>query len=471
MKLKQKKPTRTGSLKLRRRKGKTAVRPVPGAIPLRGRNSMRPWTIKHAPQPATSLHEHIMQADLRPGPCPACGEDHPRATRLHEMGHVVWTPLNWADRAQAKGLEEMVTQVCEDARLNRRHIEAGERVGQLMCAEQIKQLLMVEALTSDIKTMGMAAVASLFTGDEQTVREGLQELVATGMLPAETRRKVESIMGTAGSYLDKPTPTFETETLNLAQWLTRELAEAQAEHEATLARMGEEAEAAREGDDEESEEGEYLVEKDGDKITEVRDGEGLWGVMTMEYPRLKHPNNLLARRTVQRDEGVLPMRPDRVLTDGRMFTRKVHRAKLAVLVDCSGSMGWTPETLHDFLKALPATTVGYYSGSYDSGGPGVLRVVADRGRRCDDEYACQPHGHGNDVDGPALAWLGAQKADMKLWVSDGGVTGAGSTADLRRETKRLMKAGRIQMVPDKETAMAVAQGKRAFEPGRGFHER
>jgi hypothetical protein len=216
--------------------------------------------------------------------------------------------------------------------------------------------------------------------------------------------------------------------------------------------------------------GVFVIEKNGDKLAEIRDGSGLWGVCTMDYPRLTHPNNLLARRTVQRDEGVLPMRPDRLLTDGRVFTRKVHRAKLAVLVDCSGSMGWDSEELHDFLTTLPATTVGYYSGTNDCGGPGTLRVVADHGRRCDDRYAVAPAGHGNDIDGPALAWLGTQRADIKLWVSDGGVTGAGNPSTLHKDVRRLMKAGRIQCVPNKQAAMDVAQGKRMHRPGRGFYD-
>ena len=71
---------------MRRRKRRKAVVPVPGAIPLRGRNSMTPWEISQGKQPWTDLHAHKMVTDLRDGPCGTCGEDHAHATRLHEMG-------------------------------------------------------------------------------------------------------------------------------------------------------------------------------------------------------------------------------------------------------------------------------------------------------------------------------------------------------------------------------------------------
>jgi hypothetical protein len=175
-----------------------------------------------------------------------------------------------------------------------------------------------------------------------------------------------------------------------------------------------------------------------------RSGQGEWGHLTIEEP----PRSVVARlaklRTVRRpsDEGTTIRRLDRLLVDGRVFASKRHLPGGTVLIDASGSMGWSPEDMLKCLEAAPAAVIALYSGR---GSKGVLRVVAKDGRMIAPDLVVPPCGGGNIVDGPALEWLASQ-AEPRIWISDGVVTGVNDVeyAALSAEAQRVQMTGRIR---------------------------
>ena len=150
-------------------------------------------------------------------------------------------------------------------------------------------------------------------------------------------------------------------------------------------------------------------------------GQPLWGRLSIEEPSRSTVARLARIRMVRRscDEGTQLRRLDRLLVDGKVFASKRHLVGGTVLIDGSGSMGWSREEILRCVEAAPAATVAVYSGHADKG---VLRIVAKDGRMVAPDLVTSPCGLGNIVDGPALDWL-AKQAEPRIWISDACVTG------------------------------------------------
>lgn len=161
---------------------------------------------------------------------------------------------------------------------------------------------------------------------------------------------------------------------------------------------------------------------DGDYSDKPGDGgnkdEALWGTMKVETPPLtiKHANKV-GRRVTPSIAGQRLRNISRLYTDGAIFDRRRKSAPPdAVLIDQSGSMSWNASKLHELVAKMPVGIVAGYSGG---DGVGILRVLAKDGKMVAPRLVSPPYG-GNEVDGPALRWLAAQKG-RKVWVSDQGV--------------------------------------------------
>lgn len=438
---------------------------------------MQPWEVTHNPYAAaTDLHARKMTANLEDtGPCAECGADHAHAVRLHEMGHVAWTPLDWSDRARAEGFDIPVVQAVEDGRLNLRHRTAGTSPDPMVCDRDFDFLVNASITTRDYS--GLLALSAAATGTPQAARweDAVAEAAGAGRMTAEEAgalrrgsRDIRRALSQDSFGETNGRPTFSENTLEGARVLQLYADHAKEEREKALAREADEKEDAESRD----EDG-WKEDRDGkgrlrvDMRGEDADGaEFWWGPMTVDEPPRPKRTSAWTRRTRQRDEGVVLARPDRLLTDGRVFTRKARKrgADVGVVVDCSGSMGLTDAELSELLEALPGATVAFYSGSSDSGGPGTLRVVAKDGRRVTSEYVGAPHGQGNDVDGPALAWLNRQDVNHRFWISDGGITGGGSHTGLRKDTERHLRRGNIMQVEDYRTVVQVRRRRAPFIP-------
>jgi hypothetical protein len=154
---------------------------------------------------------------------------------------------------------------------------------------------------------------------------------------------------------------------------------------------------------------------------QLREGAPRWGEMTIQEP----PRQVLARVTRLRhitrptDLGASLRRLDRLITDGKIFTTKRRIPGGTVLIDGSGSMGWTRAQILQIVQAAPAATVAIYSGRHATG---ILRLLVKQGRIVRPALIDRPSGQGNIIDGPALTWL-TQQPGPRLWISDGFVTG------------------------------------------------
>jgi hypothetical protein len=149
----------------------------------------------------------------------------------------------------------------------------------------------------------------------------------------------------------------------------------------------------------------------------------MWGEMRIKPIQLysfKHKKN---REAVATLEGSVLCYPHRYSTDRTIFRKvKRNRPKGTILVDQSGSMGFTQDDLNTLIKVSPMAKIATYSGHFKGG---ELRVVAAHGQRADYKDL-EPYGGSNVVDGKALEWL-TNQPEPRVWVSDGGVTGVNDT--------------------------------------------
>lgn len=144
-------------------------------------------------------------------------------------------------------------------------------------------------------------------------------------------------------------------------------------------------------------------------------------LVEFRYPplRVHHKGRKgFGNRKVSSDTGSVPRRLGRYAVDSAVFSKTVKRGFGTVLVDVSGSMGFSLQCVDEIIDQLPNTTVAIYSGD---GTRGHVTVVAKEGKRVA-EVPRFPGG--NVVDMQALEWLARQRAP-RAWICDGVVTGEG----------------------------------------------
>ena len=205
-----------------------------------------------------------------------------------------------------------------------------------------------------------------------------------------------------------------------------------------------------------------------------------WGQMQILTPPLtkKFPEHKLQKsRSNARPEGDIPRNMHRFMTDQQIFSSKRRVYGATLLVDDSGSMGFTHDQLEKILELAPASTVATYSGK---GYEGHLKIVAHNGKRVGaSEELGTPFG-GNEIDMPALDWL-AHQPWPRVWISDGQVVSPshGFTPRVVKECMDFCDEAGIQLVNDAEAARAYINGnmraklpkntrwKRTMKPKRG----
>jgi hypothetical protein len=166
---------------------------------------------------------------------------------------------------------------------------------------------------------------------------------------------------------------------------------------------------------------EFIKENDGD--TPDRDGEGdRWCDVVVLQPPLSMPlkGGLRTRKWRQTDAGAYIRRPERELTDGRVFGHARKRPNGgSVVIDTSGSMHLVLEQVEQIMEMAPGVNIATYCS--DGSETGYLTIAARNNKRVSRDDL-KPDCYGNGIDGPALRWLAAQTAP-RVWVSDAGVTG------------------------------------------------
>lgn len=437
--------------------------PIPEAIPRP--DFTGPYVIEDGYVSGVDLAKGKMVVSTG-GPCSDCGQDHARASRIHEMGHTAFTPKDWQARVRRTKdkLPADLVNACEDARINARRQQAGlPTPPPLLCAEENEHYYIVRQAVRSGDLLGIAriVIASYRSGDAVPVSEAVAKVVGElaakddpiEQLKAHTVNRVrieaESI---ASWYMWCRTAKFR-HSLSMARDIIASVNGAGS----ALADAIEEQELAKQV--------KSTVYGHGKRPTQpanVHFGR-------LEIVRLPLPNRSKAgfeRKWTARDEGPIPTRFDRWGIDKRIFRTKKRGKGAAVLIDASGSMNWTEEHLARVLDEVPAATIAIYSGS---GSGGQLVVVAQNGRAASMRAAARYMNGGNVVDGPALDWLSEQPETVKLWMSDGGITGIGDGFAGEggiAYCERAMRRGGIQQVRNAQGVMEVLTGKSPFTPSR-----
>ena len=176
-----------------------------------------------------------------------------------------------------------------------------------------------------------------------------------------------------------------------------------------------------------------------------------------------------ARRVARNSSGRVVRYPAALLTDPqrRVFGEWRRSRGGVVLIDQSGSMDLTEESIDRFLAVSPALTIiGYSHRPGDLTGVANAWIIADGRGRC----SAIPSGNvGNGVDGPALALAATRRrvGDPFIWVSDGQVTDSADhpSSQLAQECADFVRRHRVVVRPSLDGAVrALKNGEKSNNP-------
>ncbi len=184
-----------------------------------------------------------------------------------------------------------------------------------------------------------------------------------------------------------------------------------------------------------------------------------WGKMSVEKPKLTEKLKGKFRTKSKKrssDQGVAPIYVHRFLTDGKVFGIKRMEPAVSILLDMSGSMGYSENEIREMVELLPGAIVAGYAGGNDSG---TLKIIAEDGKWTKDIWLKEG---GNTVDLPALEWL-AEQEEPRIWVSDGQVVPSrGDMLDAAEECRIFCLQNKINLVPNAPAALEVLKGERVL---------
>lgn len=220
-----------------------------------------------------------------------------------------------------------------------------------------------------------------------------------------------------------------------------------------------EAEAEASGESDEPSEGDGESGEFGPDGSD--DGKGYseedWTPMVIEEPPRPFAvtKAKVSKKYKARLEGAVPSRMHRLMTDGRVFAKKLRHYGGSMLFDLSGSMHLSLPEILAVIDVAPQTIVAGYAG--DDYLEGVLRILVKEGRKVADDDLTIPYS-GNSVDAPALEWLGKQEFP-RLWISDGEVgsyrNNMGYSTKARRVCADICRRHGIIRVDTAEAALEV----------------
>jgi hypothetical protein len=407
--------------------------PIPEALPgTRGKD----WIIKE-----TFADGHgTTQFDPNEMAVPLDEDPRSAVTRIHEMAHAAWSESDPATLTKKWGLKDKtLTCVVEDLRMNTglknsgitlpMEVVTGSDADYAKAAERIVR--MDEKSSADaLRAAVHLGVSSIHTGDWAHIDKALKTSKYSGcnemrgliqtcvtIMRNHTAHgsQVPGISGTreACRYLEDYIKVIED---------AEKAAKSQQgdDDDDTIARKAKVRDVQFNERAERDPQGTLSIPF---KIPKTGDGTSIWGDMVIEYPPLDFVAQvrIKARRRKNDECGVDVRALDRMLVDGRVFGCRRRVPGGTVLIDNSGSMGFTAQQVKRIMMLAPAATIAFYEGN---GTDGRLVIAAKRGKIMDEAGMRRQWGD-NTVDGPALVWLAGQAAP-RYWVSDEGVTGRGS---------------------------------------------
>lgn len=199
---------------------------------------------------------------------------------------------------------------------------------------------------------------------------------------------------------------------------------------------------------------------------------------------VRRPSMRIARRRTPVAQGIETRYAHRYMMDKAIFSQRLL-TEGGLMIDGSGSMQWTEADMQEIMKVLPAIWVGIYSGfgySYGSmtgrytEGRVYARIctIAKQGRFARFDGLDAGHTDGNDADLEGLQLL-ATWPKPRLWLSDGMVCGGvhdgkpehheavgyfQGNGRLHELCSAWMKRHDILRVPDKETLFKLLKRQR-----------
>lgn len=423
----------------------------------------RGWTIKEAYKAghgATDLRNKRMTVPL--------DDDAKQANvRVHEMCHAAWSESDPTTLANQWGINDpALVAAAEDMRINYALVmkaAAGEEVQQRMrvhglcdpsVADEVIKRVASEAEDDPamaLSDMVQAYIATIGTPEHATLCD-LQRTKATrAAIGRDALVHARTIAANAWAIMDKagyradgsPVPTLQA-VRDVCAYIQDQIdvvrkADEDAKNAASKPGMGD--------DESDGKSSKFVTampkrmdagwsekdERDDQKVAQVdfrhtiptTNKESLWGEMFIEHPPLEWVAKvrIKGRRRKSDECGVDVRSLDRMLVDGRVFGVRRRVPGGTVLIDNSGSMGFTARQVKEIMEMAPAATIAFYEGN---GTTGRLVIAAKRGKIMDENKMHRIWGD-NTVDGPALVWLAGQAAP-RYWVSDFGVTGVGGGA-------------------------------------------
>lgn len=342
------------------------MRPLPELI------WAKEWKVEDSPFASVNLGDKVKTMHA-----PYANDVDSYAIRLHEYAHVKWSPVKKPKTFSYMPLIDAI----EDYRVNALLKLRG-------FGDDLLKKKLVLSPSGDKKLDALRYIASVHFNCDVIERNGL---IPNG----DVRNHIEKVLQDYGRFIE----SFKKFTLTVAEIL-------------------------------------YPLFKDKDKGKSKGKGKGI--PKKMEYGE-KELAKLLANATLipltnynsrrvkksnkATDIGMSITRPERLLIDKRIFTRKKGGEAINILMDCSGSMSICLEDIEPVVKNNYNTRIALY-GAVDKD-RGHIVVVAEKGNIVKDLLAAYHKCCSlNVVDYQALQWLGAQKG-KKYWVSDGKVTGKG----------------------------------------------
>lgn len=407
--------------------------------------------------PTNGMVDQVNQVMVVPFDAPG------RVVSRHECAHVLWTPVR---RPALPGSPAFI-QAVEDGRINR-----GLRViGLGIDLERPELAQVVELGAQDLERgdeglcqWALRTVASYGTNAERPLL-ALVDMVSApllpfgGVQPLSLPHRVHAVVVRAHAKLERARvraegPVGSARDVNaIARWLRRELSALGLPEPAT---------------------GGALVCCLGSGPARRKRGGRKWrsrgllgggdegaggppaGRMKISEPALPHatvPSSRgLARGRRAAEEGTVLRNIWRFAHDQKVFAVRTRRRRGggSVLIDTSGSMRLSASDIEKLIAGAPAATlVALYSGREADG---ELRIVVRDGRRVGVD-GLEPYGPANVVDLPALEWLAKQPAP-RIWISDGGVTGAHDrpSRDVKLRCMKVCRHASIERVDDADAA-------------------
>lgn len=371
-------------------------------------------------------------------------DEDPRSavTRIHEMAHAAWSESDPKTLTKKWGLKDSkLTCVVEDLRMNVGLMNSDIRLPMEVVSatedvfDKAADRIVRMAEKSDAEALRAAVhlgVSSLYTADWHSIDMAFRKARYSG------RNSVRSLMTMCINIMKNHTADGRqvpniSGTMEVCRFLENHIQTIEDAENAAKSQQGDDddddtiARKAKVRDVQFNE----MAERDPTgtlhipfKIPQAGVGTSMWGDLVIEYPPLDFVAQvrIKARRRKNDECGVDVRALDRMLVDGRVFSCRKRVPGGTVLIDNSGSMGFTAQQVKRIMMLAPAATIAYYEGN---GTDGRLVIAAKRGKIMDEAGMHRKWGD-NTVDGPALVWLAGQAAP-RYWVSDEGVTGRGSS--------------------------------------------